>query len=174
MSYVKQTWVDNVTPLNAEHMNHIEDGISKSVFNGGMTQIVDTTLSAAVANVTFADIGQCQRVFVHVTIPASTPTIDVYITAAQNRDTRKRLTTANVAQHTAASYVCSTAYISNGRIYGFGINRTTSDPLTSINATGSFSQIGWNAIGAMEAQHIGYIEIGSSLPANTRIQIWGV
>ena len=27
MSYEKQTWVDGVTPLDAEHLNHIEDGI---------------------------------------------------------------------------------------------------------------------------------------------------
>ena len=27
MAYKKQTWVDFVTPLDAEHMNHIEDGI---------------------------------------------------------------------------------------------------------------------------------------------------
>ena len=29
MAYEKQTWVDNETPLDAEHMNHIEEGISE-------------------------------------------------------------------------------------------------------------------------------------------------
>ena len=28
MAYVKQTWVDRETPLDAEHMNHIEEGIA--------------------------------------------------------------------------------------------------------------------------------------------------
>ena len=27
MEYTKQTWVDGTTPIDAEHMNHIEDGI---------------------------------------------------------------------------------------------------------------------------------------------------
>ena len=25
--YIKQTWTDEETPLDADHMNHIEDGI---------------------------------------------------------------------------------------------------------------------------------------------------
>ena len=29
MAYQKQTWVDGVTPLNAEHLNHMEQGISQ-------------------------------------------------------------------------------------------------------------------------------------------------
>lgn len=29
MAYEKQTWVDSVTPLDAEHLNHMEQGISK-------------------------------------------------------------------------------------------------------------------------------------------------
>lgn len=28
MPYVKTEWIDNQTPLNAENMNHIEDGIA--------------------------------------------------------------------------------------------------------------------------------------------------
>ena len=28
MTYIKQTWVDDVTPLDAEHMNHMEEGIA--------------------------------------------------------------------------------------------------------------------------------------------------
>lgn len=27
MAYTKQTWVDGTTPIDAEHMNHIEDGV---------------------------------------------------------------------------------------------------------------------------------------------------
>jgi hypothetical protein len=30
MSYVKQAWVNDVTPVDAAHMNHIEDGIAAS------------------------------------------------------------------------------------------------------------------------------------------------
>ena len=29
MAYVKQIWEDGVTPCDAEHMNHIEDGIGR-------------------------------------------------------------------------------------------------------------------------------------------------
>ena len=29
MAYQKQTWVDGVTPLDAEHLNHMEQGISQ-------------------------------------------------------------------------------------------------------------------------------------------------
>lgn len=29
MAYKKQTWVDGVTPLDAEHLNHVEEGISQ-------------------------------------------------------------------------------------------------------------------------------------------------
>lgn len=30
MAYEKQTWANNVTPLDADHMNHIENGIAES------------------------------------------------------------------------------------------------------------------------------------------------
>nr|DAE35572.1 MAG TPA: hypothetical protein [Caudoviricetes sp.] len=33
MAYTKQTWVNNETPCDAEHMNHIEDGIGNSLTN---------------------------------------------------------------------------------------------------------------------------------------------
>lgn len=33
MAYTKQTWVDGVTPINAERMNHIENGIKNSEAN---------------------------------------------------------------------------------------------------------------------------------------------
>lgn len=29
MAYEKQTWVDGVTPLDAEHLNHMEQGIGQ-------------------------------------------------------------------------------------------------------------------------------------------------
>jgi len=31
MPYSKTTWVNNVTPLNATNMNHIEDGIGEAM-----------------------------------------------------------------------------------------------------------------------------------------------
>ena len=31
MSYEKQTWVDGTTPLDAEHLNHMEAGIASAV-----------------------------------------------------------------------------------------------------------------------------------------------
>lgn len=44
MAYEKQTWVDRVTPLDAEHMNHIEDGIAEIV---GIESIEQTTTSTS-------------------------------------------------------------------------------------------------------------------------------
>ncbi|MBO7172322.1 MAG: hypothetical protein J6V52_05155 [Bacteroidaceae bacterium] len=44
MAYEKQTWVDRVTPLDAEHMNHIEDGIAALV---GIESITQTTTSTS-------------------------------------------------------------------------------------------------------------------------------
>ena len=35
MAYEKQTWVDGVTPLNAEHLNHMEQGIFNANGNSG-------------------------------------------------------------------------------------------------------------------------------------------
>lgn len=43
-SYEKQTWVDLQTPLDAAHMNHIEEGIASIV---GITSIKQTTTSTA-------------------------------------------------------------------------------------------------------------------------------
>ena len=34
MAYAKQTWVDGVTPLDAEHLNHMEQGISTAGADG--------------------------------------------------------------------------------------------------------------------------------------------
>lgn len=44
MAYEKQTWVDLVTPLDAAHMNHIEDGIAALV---GIESIAQTTTSTS-------------------------------------------------------------------------------------------------------------------------------
>lgn len=35
MAYEKQTWVDGVTPLDAEHLNHMEQGIFNANGNSG-------------------------------------------------------------------------------------------------------------------------------------------
>ena len=43
-SYERQTWVDLQTPLDAAHMNHIEEGIASIV---GITSIKQTTTSTA-------------------------------------------------------------------------------------------------------------------------------
>ena len=43
-AYEKQTWVDLQTPLDAAHMNHIEEGIASRV---GITSIKQTTTSTA-------------------------------------------------------------------------------------------------------------------------------
>lgn len=56
MAYAKQTWVDGVTPLDAEHLNHMEQGISQlseeitAIPSGkdgvGIESVVQTTTSA--------------------------------------------------------------------------------------------------------------------------------
>lgn len=40
MAYTKQTWVDNETPINADRMNHIEDGI-EGAYNAKTLYIKD-------------------------------------------------------------------------------------------------------------------------------------
>ena len=50
MAYQKQTWVDGVTPLDAEHMNHMEQGISQL-----SEEIVTTSESKVAAHNTGAD-----------------------------------------------------------------------------------------------------------------------
>lgn len=44
MSYVKQTWVNDVTEVDADHMNHIEDGIDQA-YNVELLAVVDTAPS---------------------------------------------------------------------------------------------------------------------------------
>lgn len=62
MGYVKQTWVDHETPLNAAHMNHIEEGIAAidaAVEQGGgsvtITDIVMSPVDGGSNVVTFSD-----------------------------------------------------------------------------------------------------------------------
>lgn len=48
--YIKQTWVDNETPVDAEHMNHIEDGVAaahKAISELPAPLSVDDTLTVA-------------------------------------------------------------------------------------------------------------------------------
>lgn len=67
MDYKKQTWVDGETPLDAEHMNHIEDGITAAhEAIKALPEIpeipevpdVDATLSAPGAAADAAVVGQ--------------------------------------------------------------------------------------------------------------------
>ena len=37
MAYDKQTWIDDVTPVTAEKMNHIEEGIVEASKTGGVS-----------------------------------------------------------------------------------------------------------------------------------------
>lgn len=39
MSYEKQTWINDETPLDATHMNHIEEGIEGAYNSGSIEQI---------------------------------------------------------------------------------------------------------------------------------------
>ena len=50
MAYEKQTWVDGVTPLDAEHLNHMEQGISQL-----SEEIVTTSESKVAAHNTGTD-----------------------------------------------------------------------------------------------------------------------
>ena len=41
MAYEKQTWEDGVSPVNAERMNHIEDGIAQA--GGGKVAVINVS-----------------------------------------------------------------------------------------------------------------------------------
>ena len=67
MDYIKQNWVDKKTPLDAEHMNHIEEGIAAA--HEAIKELpempeipdvpaVDDTLSAPGAAADAAVVGQ--------------------------------------------------------------------------------------------------------------------
>ncbi len=47
MAYEKQTWVDGVTPLNAEHLNHMEEGIGSCVQAVELEEAVQSALTQA-------------------------------------------------------------------------------------------------------------------------------
>lgn len=51
MAYEKQTWVDGVTPLDAEHLNHMEEGISQaSAKTEEMEEKIPSYVDNAIAN----------------------------------------------------------------------------------------------------------------------------
>lgn len=57
MAYQKQTWVDGITPLNAEHLNHMEQGISQLSSGGsGLTDDEKTLMLSLFDNAVFNDI----------------------------------------------------------------------------------------------------------------------
>ena len=57
MAYQKQTWVDGITPLNAEHLNHMEQGISQLSSGGsGLTDDEKTLILSLFDNAVFNDI----------------------------------------------------------------------------------------------------------------------
>lgn len=59
--YIKQTWVDNETPVDAEHMNHIEDGVEaahKALKELPTPAAVDDTLTVPGAAADAAAVGQ--------------------------------------------------------------------------------------------------------------------
>lgn len=58
MSYTKQTWTDNVSPINAERMNHIEEGVSSAhteieniIKNGGSGYVLPPATSDTLGGV---------------------------------------------------------------------------------------------------------------------------
>lgn len=58
MAYEKQTWVDNQTPVDAEHLNHIEDGVAalseeiEALKNNADQDTMDATKSGEIVSVT--------------------------------------------------------------------------------------------------------------------------
>lgn len=60
MAYEKQTWIDRQTPLDAEHMNHIEEGVSaahEALANLPEVPAVDATLTQPGAAADAAAVG---------------------------------------------------------------------------------------------------------------------
>ena len=50
MAYVKQTWVNGVTPIDAAHLNHIEEGIENSLQSDELEGAVSNALAQAKAS----------------------------------------------------------------------------------------------------------------------------
>lgn len=53
MAYTKQNWVDDVTPVDAEHLNHMESGIEAA--NNSAPITIGTVTSGETANATITD-----------------------------------------------------------------------------------------------------------------------
>lgn len=82
MAYEKQTWVDGVTPLDAEHLNHMEQGIFNANGNSGedggyytpeVTQPAGDTMEVSFtpSKATMPEVASKK-----VTLPAGTPGAD--------------------------------------------------------------------------------------------------
>lgn len=82
MAYEKQTWVDGVTPLDAEHLNHMEQGIFEANGNSGedggyytpeVTQPAGDTMEVSFtpSKATMPEVASKK-----VTLPAGTPGAD--------------------------------------------------------------------------------------------------
>lgn len=56
MAYIKQTWIDNQSPLTADRMNHIEDGIESA--DGSITDVTEQIDSLSTRVETLAGGGQ--------------------------------------------------------------------------------------------------------------------
>lgn len=101
MAYVKQIWEDGVTPCDAEHMNHIEDGIyensnldtemstisEKAVQNKTITNYIgeisnlNTTDKSKVVNAIneiYNQLGQGFKMYLDSNVVTINPTVDVY------------------------------------------------------------------------------------------------
>lgn len=64
MAYTKQTWIDSQSPLNAERMNHIEDGIYQNAedvakITEDVNKLSETRVSHSLQNVRLIGVGEC-------------------------------------------------------------------------------------------------------------------
>ena len=56
MPYTKQTWADHETPLDAEHLNHMEQGIAPGAAVADVAQDADAAALAATLNALLASL----------------------------------------------------------------------------------------------------------------------
>lgn len=73
MSYEKQIWIDGVSPLNAQRMNHMEEGIETA--HNQSTVSVDTTLSVEGAAADAKAVGDAVGVIVSAIDENDLPTV---------------------------------------------------------------------------------------------------
>lgn len=89
MAYEKQTWVDLETPLDAEHMNHIEDGIEANA--AGISQLTEEieefTEDIKIVNSKFEDVNLLDGVTWEV------GTVDQYIDGLPDNPSTTRIRT---------------------------------------------------------------------------------